>query len=261
MADIERPRTVRGVEWEAYRSRDRERGRPFPYRRGGSQEEAHHDPRDAVRILGLDPRAYPQEVQTVLSELLERIDHLRDALEQSERRQAYLEGLADRHPFLPVVNRRAFLRELAAFLDRHARTGADGLVAEEEEPPGTLALFYLENFEELHREHGLMVAEEALAFLARCVAHGVRTTDLVGAVGGAGIAVLLPLAQADAVQRKVETMQADLSAQPFPHEEMMLSLRVAAATVGLPREATAEGALAEVDAALRRRMNARPEEP
>ena len=87
-----------------------------------SSEEGGGDPGGApafdvqVSILGIPDQALTPEVQAAIDALSGEISRLREELDRSLGRTAYLEKLADMHPFLPVLNRRAFARELARTL-------------------------------------------------------------------------------------------------------------------------------------------------
>ena len=123
------------------------------------------------------------EVQRALTSIIDELEGLRWRLDQSLRRQEYLENLADQDGQLPILNRRAFERELGAMIEELSRRGV----------PGTLIYLYLETYDELRREKGLVMAERALRHLAITVRDSLRKTDVSGHIGGAGIAAALAL--------------------------------------------------------------------
>ncbi|MGC2856436.1 GGDEF domain-containing protein [Novispirillum sp. DQ9] len=229
MPDIKAPPGIPASAWRAY-GQSQQHHHPHggghrqgtPYDRAAPAGEGVVDPVDAVRILGLNPRAYPEEVEAVLADLMGRIDQLRHELENAVARQGWLENQADQDGALPVLNRRAFLRELDGFAAARPP---------DEEPgrSGALALFYLHNFEILHRRLGLEAAEGALAHMASVLRAGVRSSDVLGFAGGAGVAVLLGLAGEEGAQAKVDALRALLATSPAHHGDAAVPLRVVAA--------------------------------
>lgn len=259
MADIKAPPGVPAAAWRAYGQHQQNQhpahgggqrhGTPYDHAAG---EHGVGDPVDAVRIQGLNPRAYPEEVQRVLADLMAQVDHLRQDLERATARQGWLEEQADQDGALPVLNLRAFLRELDAFL---AGAPVAEVLGDSQAQPaaGALALFYLHNFEILHRRFGLAAAEAALAHMARTLRAGVRGTDVIGFAGGAGVAVLLGLAEEEGAQAKVDALRTVLAASPARHGEAAapLPLRVVAAVVMADPGLTASAWIEAVDSRLR----------
>lgn len=244
MADINRPPPATGVAWNGGGNRQQQGGR-----RGFRQavEAYGHaplpEPHDTLSIHGIPPREFTDSVQRTIEDLVAEIERLRWALEQSEGRQAYLEGLADRDPLLPVLNRRAFERELGRLMQAvEPEAGA---------PAPVLALFYLENFEGLHGELGLDAAETALRHVAETLLTHVRQSDVVGMAGGAGIGIVLTLASEDAVRRKVRELAEAITAWPPRHTTGALPLSLRWAVQPLRRDVGVAQALALVDSRLR----------
>lgn len=267
MADIERPASVPGTAWRTHGQRGGGGGkRGFPYG-SGSADGDRPDPRDAVRMLGLNPAAYPPEVLTVLADMMGQVDGLRHDLEQANHRIDFLEETAERHSSLPVLRRPAFVREVGRFLAGQEETAAASVViaggaavTSGGEAVGGVAAFYLANFERLHLRLGLAAAEEALAHMARYLAATVRTSDVVGVMGGAGLAVLMTTGQEDGLRHKTFALRDDLAARPAVVAGHALPLRVVCTFVpgsgGMEGEGGAEALLAGLDASLRSALRA-----
>ncbi|MFA7429692.1 MAG: GGDEF domain-containing protein [Rhodospirillaceae bacterium] len=253
MPDIKAPPGVQAAAWRAYGNPHHGSGRHGRGYGGSAGDNGPHDPVDAVRIQGLNPRAYPEEVQAVMADLMAQIDHLRQDLDQSAGRQAWLEGLADQDAVLPILNRRAFLRTVDAYLAGSATIGYGGDSTVRE---GALAVFYLHNFELLHRRFGLAAAEEALAHMARTIRDAVRASDVMGVIGGSGVALLLTLTGEDAAGAKVEALRAALAAQPARLDNTVLPLRVLSVMAILDGEGSAQDRLNDLDVALRMELRA-----
>ena len=79
---------------------------------------AEKDPDDGKNVLVTDEAldlqddGIPPEARDAILRLLSEIEALRTEIEENNARIAELENLADKDPLTPVVNRRAFAREL-----------------------------------------------------------------------------------------------------------------------------------------------------
>ena len=129
-----------------------------------------------VELSGVDPsieRALRALVATNQA-LSERIDGLSAELDDAR-------ALADRDPLCPLLNRRAFTRELAreiALATRHKTS---------------LALLFLDldGFKQVNDQLGHHAGDEILKAVANALTSGVRRTDIVGRLGGDEFGVIL----------------------------------------------------------------------
>lgn len=244
MADINRPPPSVAVGWNGGGNpQQQNRKRAFQRAVSAYGSTPMPEPHDTLSFHGIPPRELTESVRHALEDMVGEIDRLRWALEQSEGRQAYLEGLADRDPVLPVLNRRAFERELALLIQR---TGDDPAT-----PPPVLATFYLENFEALRIERGMEAAETALRHVAETLLTHVRQSDVVGATGGAGLGVVLTLADPAALRDKVAQLAEAAVAWPPRHLDVALPLRLRWSLLRLRGDMSVAHALALADARLR----------
>src|SRR5579875_145629 len=108
-------------------------------------------------------------------------------------RLAEAERLADHDALIPVLNRRAFSRELARTIAYCERYGA----------AASLVFFDLDGFKAVNDAHGHAAGDAALRAVAEVLTANVRDSDLVGRLGGDEFGVIL--AQAN---REVATIKA-----------------------------------------------------
>ncbi|EKV26475.1 GGDEF domain protein [Caenispirillum salinarum AK4] len=248
MPDINPPPPTQGVGWRREGQNDGggRKGRGSAFSRAAQAYGAARvaPPHDITSLHGIPTAELTPSVRHALEDLMGDVDRFRWALEQAEGRQAYLEGLADRDALLPVLNRRAFDRELnlvlqAAGTDRDAGT------------PPVLGLFYLANFEALHAEQGIAAAEAALRHMADVLVSGVGRADVVGATGGAGVGVVLTMLDPITAGSRVAALRDAVTAYPPRHEDGDLVLDVRAASVILEPGMTPESAVEAADARMR----------
>jgi GGDEF domain-containing protein len=201
-------------------------------------------PQDITSLHGIPEGELTAAVRRAVEDLMAEIDRFRWALEQAEGRQAYLEGLADRDALLPVLNRRAFVREL-------------GLVAQSAGPgrdagtPPVLSVFYLSNFEDLHAERGMTAADAALRHMADVLVNAVDRSDVIGVVGGAGLGMVQTTLDPVAASARVAALRDAITAYPPRHDDGVLALDIRTVSFLVLPGMTAEEAVEAVDKQLR----------
>lgn len=118
-------------------------------------------------------------------------------------------------PLTGLLNRRAFLEEIARRLDR----------LDHEALPGTLMFADLDNFKQLNDRHGHDMGDEALCGMATLLRATVRPTDLVARLGGDEFALWLDGADDLTAAERAESLRLNCPA--------MLADVVGASTEGL----------------------------
>src|SRR5690242_14568391 len=98
----------------------------------------------------------------------------RRALAQAGAQVAPPAGPADRAALTPLLNRRAFLRELHRIRTFSQRYGA----------PASLVYFDLDGFKSVNDRYGHAAGDAALQAVAERLLANVRESDLVGRMGG-----------------------------------------------------------------------------
>ncbi len=92
-----------------------------------------------------------------------------------------MEKTADQDQLLPLLNRRAFVRELTRYI---AFTGRYNT-------PASLIYFDLNHFKQINDTHGHAGGDAALEHFAETLLSHVRDSDCVGRLGGDEFGVLL----------------------------------------------------------------------
>ncbi len=199
--------------------------------------------------MGMSARtdAADDELRAELSRLLVERDAAIAEAEGLKRRLAEVERLADRDPLTPVLNRRAFMRELqrtAAFCARYRA-------------PAALIYFDLDDFKAVNDRHGHAAGDALLEAVARGLLDNVRESDVVARLGGDEFGVLLAQAEAEAAASKARSLVAELEAQPVGFEGSSIAVRLSAGVRVYDPGLTPAQWLAEADAAMFLRKGAR----
>ena len=161
-------------------------------------------PRDNAAVLGIPEAELTPRVQAAVSGLMGELQSLRRQLERMQERVGELERLADRDTLTPLVNRRAFLRELdrtIAQVERH------GLKA-------SVLYIDLDGLKQINDSHGHAAGDQAILRFGEVVNDNVRRTDLVGRLGGDEFAVLLVQTDAEQAAQKATAIVDALKERP-----------------------------------------------
>jgi diguanylate cyclase (GGDEF)-like protein len=165
---------------------------------------------------------------------------LRGEVARLKARLEEAESLADTDALAPVLNRRAFMRELnriIAFVGRYQSSAA-------------LLYFDLDGFKAVNDRFGHAAGDAALRTAAgRLLAH-VRESDIVGRLGGDEFAVILVQADDAAAQAKALFLTRMLAADPVAFDGAEIELQATCGVCMLEPELDAEQALARADAAM-----------
>lgn len=179
-------------------------------------------------------------VDPEVARLLKEVEALRLELKAMGRKLTAAERLADRDVLTPLLNRRAFVREVqrAIALTRRHKT------------PASLIYFDMDDFKSINDRFGHPGGDAALVTVARRLLDGVREEDMVCRIGGDEFAVLLAHADSAAATAKAILLAEAVSALPVECEGGAFSVRVTFGVRQLDAVDSAEQALAEADAAM-----------
>jgi len=189
--------------------------------------------KDVAGALGIPEAELTPRVREVIAGLTSEIGHLRTRLES-------LETVADQDSLLPILNRRAFVREMArimAFADRYDLTTS-------------LVYFDLDSLKAINDTDGHAAGDAALRHVAAVIAGNVRKSDVVGRLGGDEFGVILPKADLPLADKKAGALAKLLTAQPFLWQGKVRSLTMAYGIHTFARGDDPEAAIAAADKAM-----------
>ncbi|HEX4197122.1 MAG TPA: GGDEF domain-containing protein [Caulobacteraceae bacterium] len=197
-------------------------------------------PPDSAAFLGLGAGDLTGPVQAALTTLLGEIGELRQEVGRLKARLSEAEGLADEDVLTPLLNRRAFVRELRRVLAFTQRYGG----------PASLAYFDLDGFKAVNDRFGHAAGDVALQAVARRLADHVRESDIAGRLGGDEFGVILVHADHEAAMAKAAALAGIVEAEPVACGEWLMPVRISYGLGQIMPDSTAEQVLAEADAAM-----------
>ncbi|MDQ0465083.1 diguanylate cyclase (GGDEF)-like protein [Caulobacter ginsengisoli] len=197
-------------------------------------------PADKTAFLGLTEADLTPAVQGALKTLLSEIDDLRGEVGRLKARLSEVEGLADQDSLTPLLNRRAFMRELGRISAFSARYGS----------PASLAYFDLDGFKAVNDRFGHAAGDQALKAVADRLLANVRESDIVGRLGGDEFAVILVQADQATAEAKGEALKRAIETHPVELGDWSAPLHVTVGVREIEPGADPETALAEADATM-----------
>jgi len=171
---------------------------------------------DAASIAGIPESEITPKVRQALDMLMAEVQRMREELHRAQQRVAYLEKLADEDTLVPVVNRRAFVRELGRMMAYAERYGARSSVV----------YFDIDGMKAINDAHGHAAGDAALRLVGDVLAGNVRESDTVGRLGGNEFGVILVQADARAATEEATALTAAIEGQPLDWEGHRLRLSV-----------------------------------
>ena len=204
-------------------------------------------PVDSAEFLGIAQAEMTPAVTAAVQTLLTEIDDLRGEVGRLKGRLAEVEDLADRDALTPLLNRRAFLRELGRIRTFAQRYGS----------PASLVYFDLDDLKGVNDRLGHAAGDAALKAVAeRLLAH-VRESDIVGRMGGDEFAVILAQADRATAEAKAAALARAIEIEPLKFGEWSAPLHISYGVREISQDAEPEALLAEADAAMYARKRER----
>ena len=174
-------------------------------------------PGDVVDIAGISETELTPNVRRALAALMAEVEQLRRQLEDTRQRIGYLEKLADEDPLMPVVNRRAFVRELTRMMAFAQRYGV----------PASIVYFDINSMKQINDAHGHAAGDAVLLAVAQVLLDNVRSADVVGRLGGDELGVVLVQTDQTLAERKAAELAALIEAHEVAWEDRKIRVSVA----------------------------------
>ena len=195
---------------------------------------------DKAAFLGLTEAELTPPVLAAIQTLLSEIDDLRGEVARLKSRLAEVEGLADRDALTPLLNRRAFLRELNRVRTFAQRYGASA----------SLVFFDLDGFKSVNDRFGHAAGDAALKAVAERLLSNVRESDIVGRMGGDEFGVILVQADQGVAEAKAAALAHAIEREPMEFGDWSAPLHVSYGVRQIDPALEPEAQVADADAAM-----------
>ncbi len=212
------------------------RGRSGPWARPTSIL----DPVANTSVLGIPENEFTPRVRDAIMTLMGEVDTLRQELQQTRNRLDEAERTADQDQLLPLLNRRAFVRELTRYISLASRYGT----------PASLIYFDLDGFKLINDTHGHSGGDAVLAHFADVLQQSVRDSDSVGRLGGDEFGILLSHANQDQAHKKADLLAQQLNDKPAVWQGRAIPMSFSYGAFELKAGEDAASAIARADEAM-----------
>lgn len=207
------------------------------------------EPAATTLIAGIPEAEFTPKVRAAIMALMAEVDKLRRELQQSQQRIAYLEQLADTDSLTPIMNRRAFVRELSRMMS----------FAERYDTPSSLIYFDVNGLKAINDTLGHAAGDAVIAEVAKVLVANVRESDYVGRLGGDEFGVILAYADQAKANEKAHALAGLVASHPVMWNDKTINVTVSWGAFSF-RGGDAHSALEAADRAMyeRKREGRKP---
>jgi diguanylate cyclase (GGDEF)-like protein len=195
---------------------------------------------DVASVLGIPEAEFTPRVRDAIMNLMAEVDRLRQELEAVKQRLDTAETEADQDGLVPVLNRRAFVREMSRIMS----------FGERYDLAASLIYVDLDGFKAVNDTYGHAAGDAALMHVANLLIANVRESDVVGRLGGDEFGVILAKADLAQAQKKAGSLATMFEKQPFVWEGKALSLSFAFGVCMFQKGESVASAIANADKAM-----------
>jgi diguanylate cyclase (GGDEF)-like protein len=194
----------------------------------------------AASVLGIPESEFTPKVREAIMGLMNEVDNLRRELAGTKSRLDEMEKTADQDGMLPLLNRRAFVRELTRYISLTDRYNT----------PASLIYFDLNHLKQTNDTHGHAAGDAVLVHFAQVLTAHVRDSDCVGRLGGDEFGVLLSHADQDKALKKADALAQALEASPTTWNGHAIAVSFAYGAFELKSGDSPDTAIARADQAM-----------
>jgi diguanylate cyclase (GGDEF)-like protein len=194
----------------------------------------------SASVLGIPDSEFTPRVRDAIMGLMSEVDDLRRELTQTRKRLEDVEKTADQDGMLPLLNRRAFVRELTRYISAAGRYNT----------PASLVYFDLNHLKKTNDTYGHAAGDAMLTHFANVLSSHVRDSDCVGRLGGDEFGVLLSHANQEQAQKKAGALAAALEASPMQWNGQSIPVSFAYGAFELKSGDNPDLAMARADQAM-----------
>lgn len=190
--------------------------------------------------LGIPQPEFTPSVRQATTTLVQEIGRLRRDIEQMRARLDEAGRAADQDTLLPILNRRAFVREISRFVAFAERYGT----------PSSLLYFDLDNFKAVNDAHGHAAGDAVLRHFADLLIGQIRDSDVLARIGGDEFGVILAHVTLAQAKKKGAAIAQSLRDKPPVFHGHIVKLRFSCGVHELHAGQNPETAMAQADKAM-----------
>ena len=194
----------------------------------------------SASVLGIPESEFTPRVRDAIMGLMGEVDSLRRELNQTRARLDEVEKTADQDGMLPLLNRRAFVRELTRYISFAGRYNT----------PASLIYFDLNHLKKTNDTLGHAAGDAVLAHFTQVLTAHVRDSGSVGRLGGDEFGVLLSHANQDQAQKKADALAKALEDSPAKWNDNVIPITFAYGAFELKSGDNPDVAMARADQAM-----------
>jgi diguanylate cyclase (GGDEF)-like protein len=162
------------------------------------------------------------------------------AVEAMRAQLAELELLADTDTLGPILNRRAFLRELGAAVEVHGRHAV----------PAAVLFIDVNGLKSVNDTHGHEAGDAVILHVAEQLQSHVRISDTVARIGGDEFGVILTHLDEEAARAKAEALIAAINTTSICRADIKISVSLGYGLAMLQSSDCVRSVLARADTAM-----------
>ena len=172
--------------------------------------------------------------------LLAEVARLRGEIHELEQRVEMLDQLAHQDSLIEVPNRRGFMRQLDAMIDRFNRYG----------DKGAMLFVDIDGLKMINDTYGHAAGDGALIQVAQILSAGVRRSDCVARLGGDEFGILIEHADEESATETAARLVSRVAESDFCFDGSCLPLSIAIGIAVIETGDTAEAVMARADSAM-----------
>jgi len=191
-------------------------------------------------VLGIPEAEFTPRVRDAIMTLMHEVDRLRREVEQARLRLDDMARAADQDMLLPILNRRAFVREITRFT----------AFAERYQTPSSLIYFDLDDFKQVNDAHGHVAGDAVLRHICELILGQIRDSDVFARLGGDEFGVILTHVTAEQAAQKGASLAKAMSDHPAVVDGQPVRVSFSYGVYELRAGETPDAAMREADRAM-----------
>lgn len=197
-------------------------------------------PTVSASVLGIPEAEFTPRVRDAIMTLMHEVGRLRQEVEQARAKLEDMAKTADQDMLLPILNRRAFVREITRFTS----------FAERYKTSSSVVYIDLNNFKAVNDAHGHAAGDAVLQHVANLILGQIRDSDVLARLGGDEFGVILAHVTSEQAERKGESLAQALRDQPPVIKGQPVPLSFSYGVYELRAGETPDGIMHEADRAM-----------